>query len=55
MQGVAGFNKMRWTKGHSHGLDAQENKQGLEDVIAKKLGVRKGSEVEERKFHKESS
>ena len=32
-QGVLGFNKMRGTKRHSHGLDAQENKQGLEDVI----------------------
>ena len=28
-----GSTKMRGTKGHSHGLDAQENKQGLEDVI----------------------
>ena len=50
----SGFHKLRGTKGYSYWLDAQENKQGFEDVIAKKLGVRKGSEVEERKSHKES-
>ena len=33
VQGVSGFNKLRGTKGYSHWLDAQENKQGLEDVI----------------------
>ena len=35
MRGVAGFNKMRGKRGHSHGLDAQENKQGLEEVIGR--------------------
>ena len=29
----SGFNKLRGTKGYSYWLDAQENKQGLEDVI----------------------
>ena len=35
VQGVSGFNKMRGTRGHAHGLDAQENKQGLEEVIGR--------------------
>ena len=35
VQGVAGFNKMRGNRGHSHGLDAQEDKQGLEEVIGR--------------------
>ena len=33
MQGVAGFNKTRGKRGQSQGLDVQENKQGLEEVI----------------------